>query len=50
MKDKEAGPTVPAVPTPADTTTRAEKIVRWAVWIGLAAVIVWVFADVMIKH
>jgi hypothetical protein len=50
MTDKETGPTAPAVPTPATNAARAEKIVRWAVWIGLAAVIVWIFADVVIKH
>jgi hypothetical protein len=51
MTDREDGPDAPASLQPADDRfTRVEKIVRWAFWIGLAAAIVWVFADLMIKH
>lgn len=51
MTDKEFRPGTPVVPQPADDRfTRVERIVRWVFWIGLSAVILWFFVDLLVKH
>ena len=51
MTDKQAGAPEPARTEPAnDRSAQTEKFVRWIVWIGLAAVLIWFFADLMIRQ
>ena len=51
MTDKQPAENPPApIQAADDRFGRIERIVRWAFWIGLAAVIAWFFIDVLIKH
>jgi hypothetical protein len=50
MTDNQAGPNESVSSQPANDHPGTDSIVRWVFWIVVAAVTIWVFADLLIRH
>jgi hypothetical protein len=50
MTDNRPDQMNPFRPSPRNDRPSTDSIVRWVFWIVVAAVTIWVFADLLIRH